>query len=324
MEVSNSYRDRILELYKKSRCGNKEAYHELEGLVSSTLHPSPEDELVAKGYLGDLLLICKSTLIPRNERRAKLLLSQLSHIDGGTLTCHHLQLLLAVYYEDCCIGMHTEAMELFQQSADQGHDIAMSTMAYFYDYGKGVRKDTKKAFGMYATSASRGYAVAQCNLGKCYDSGNGCEKSVSLAVEWYEKAANQGFGDALYNMGVFHQSGRVSGEANYEKSVYYFKLAAEQGDAAAQYNLAWCYHHGRGVGEDAQLAVHWCLLSAGSGDAMAAQFLGIAHEHGWGVEIDIVEAMRYYRQAVRDAEKQLEYAAQRVDALAADYKEAVS
>lgn len=324
MEESAAYRDRVSHLYLKSRCGNKEAYNELESLASPTFHQSREDALVAKGYLGDLLLICNSQLIPRDERRGKELLSELSHLDRGDLTCYHLQHLLGIYYQDCCSGMETESVELFQQAADQGHAMSISTLGYFYDYGTGVRKNKKTAFSLYATAANKGYPVAQCNVGKCYDSGQGCEEDSILAGEWFQKAAEQGYVDALFNMGIFHQIGRGC-EVNYVKAVQYFELAALQGDSSAQYNLAWCYHNGKGLSRDDGKAVEWCLLAARQGDCMAAMFLGIAYESGWSVEVNVVEAMRYFRQAEAGKDEQcVAYAAKQILELTDAYKEAVS
>jgi TPR repeat protein len=325
MEESAAYRDRIAQLYLKSRCGKKEAYFELEGLACSTLHPSPEDGLVAKGYLGDLLLICKSQLIPRNERRAKLLLSELLDIDRGTLTCRHLQHLLGVYYLDCCDGKESESVELFQQAADQGLAMSISTLGFCYDKGIGVRLNIKKAFSMYTLAAKKEYSVAQLNLAKCYDVGEGCEKDTAQAMEWFKKAADQGLATAVYSLGILYQYGSGD-EANDTEAIRYFELAAEQGYAAAQYALAWYYYHGSGVAKDDNKAVQLCVLSAKQGDANAAQFLGQAHEFGWGVDVNFVEAMRYYRQAISigGSTHDTSTSAAQVLALAEAYKEAVS
>ena len=118
------------------------------------------------------------------------------------------------------------------------------------------------------------------------------------------------------------------GDVNTIEAARCFKLAAEQGDSAAQYSLAWCYHNGTGVGRDDEKAVHLCFLSAKQGDALAAQFVGVSYENGWGVDVNIVEAMRYYRQALSSSEandpSNTDYAARRVVELIDAYKEAVS
>ena len=210
MEESESaaFRDRIAELYVKCRCGNKEAYAELESLAaSSSSHLSPEDTLVVKGYLGDLLLISKSQLIPYNESRGKALLSELSVLEGDTLTCKHLYHLLGVYHHDVC-NMMAESIALFQKAADQGHLMSISSLGFFNDYGIGVRANCKKAFSFYMSAAEKGYPIAQCNVGKCYDSGYGCDEDAIQAAMWFQRAAEHGYVDALFNLGVFYQTGR--------------------------------------------------------------------------------------------------------------------
>jgi TPR repeat protein len=191
-------------------------------MLVSSFHPSPEDDLVAKGYLGDLLLICKNNLIPRDETRAKLLLSELSHLDQQNVTCPHIQQLLGVYYQDCCDQID-EAIPMFQKASNQNHAMSTSTIGYFCDYGIGVKKNSTKAFALYQQAANQGYPVAQCNVGKCYDSGSGCGENPILAAEWFSKSAIQGYVDAQFNMGVFCQIGRgVS--ADYSMAANWFQL----------------------------------------------------------------------------------------------------
>jgi len=324
MEESSSYRDRVCELYKKCRCGNSEAYRELERLAKYSCHPSHEDGLVVNGYIGDLLLVCQSKQIPQDERRGKELLSGLGSLDPGSVTCPHLQHLLAVYYHDCCDDKEAETIELFRLASEQGHAMSTSTLGFFYDYGDGivVRKDSKKSFSLYMQAALAGYPVAECNVGKCYDSGHGVEEDAASALEWFLKAAEQGYVDALYNVGIFYRIGRGTDKIYKSAAAKYFRLASEQGDASAQYNYGWCFHTGFGVEADSKEAFKWMAAAAEQRDAMACQFLGMAYENGWGVQVNIVESVRYYRKAV-DIDPTLHFATTQLVLLAEAYKEEV-
>ena len=306
MEESESaaFRDRIAELYVKCRCEDHEAYAELESLAaSSSSHPSPEDTLVVKGYLGDLLLISKSRMIPYNESRGKALLSGFFDLDRSTLKCKHLQHLLAVYLHDCCTGMKEEAIELFWKAADQGHPHALSTLGFFCEHGEGVRKDFKKALSLYEAAAKIGSPVAQFNIGSSYQNGSCCEENLALAFEWYKKAASQGLAEAHWQVGVFYRFGRGTKE-NFPEAVKHFTHAANSGHPRALYRLAWCYQNGRGVSQDSALAVRLQLSAAELGDVDAAEFMGQAYESGlWGVKISIIEAMRNYRRAIKSNKK---------------------
>ena len=58
----------------------------------------------------------------------------------------------------------------------------------------------KSEFSKNQKQAKKGNAAAQFNLGICYEQGRGVEKDTKKAFEWYKKSAEQGFADAQYNL----------------------------------------------------------------------------------------------------------------------------
>ena len=138
MTETAAYRDRAADLYVKCRCDDIEAFALLKNLALSSSHPSFEDELVFKGYLGDALLSCQTCLIPFDESRGKELLSLLLELNKSELVCSHLRYLLAVYHHHCT-GNMDEEVELFQLAANDNM-IATLVLGYCYDTGHGVRK----------------------------------------------------------------------------------------------------------------------------------------------------------------------------------------
>ena len=69
---------------------------------------------------------------------------------------------------------------------------AMNNLGYCFRFGRGVRKNEKKAFGCFRAAARRGCAGAQYNLGLCYASGSGVAQNEEQALEWLRRAAQAG------------------------------------------------------------------------------------------------------------------------------------
>ena len=297
---SAPYRNNLLKLHIRSRCEDKVAYDELERLAEapSSSHPTPEDALVARGYLGLLVTLSDfNTVINFNEKRGHSLLSELSVLDQHSLTCSHLQLLLGVYYDDCCDGKEKEAIELYQKSANNDHVLSMLRLGYCFNFGNFLRQNYDKSFSLFMKAAEMEYPLAQFNLGIYYTKGRGCEKNLDAAFKWYRRAADHGYTEAAFVVGTLYYLGRGVSQ-DFEIAVQHFKLAADKGFCWAQHRLGLCYRSGEGVPKDWQQAARLMMSAVQGGIPHAADYLGNAYEYGEGVDVNIVEAMRYYRKAV--------------------------
>lgn len=82
---------------------------------------------------------------------------------------------------------------------------------------------------------------------------------------------------------------------------------AEAGDANAQFDVAIHYQLGRGVPQDYDTAMKWCLRAAEQGHARAQFNIGSFHFHGLCVQADPKEAMRWYELAARNGDPELLY-----------------
>jgi TPR repeat protein len=78
-------------------------------------------------------------------------------------------------------------------------------LGYCYQYGKGVKKDLKKAIVYYKISAKENNSESQFSLGKCYQNGEGVKKNKKKTLKWFKKAAKQGHIDAQYNLAMFYE-----------------------------------------------------------------------------------------------------------------------
>lgn len=86
-----------------------------------------------------------------------------------------------------------KALETFIRTGDPE---SMFDLAWMYDDGRIVEKDSVRAAKWYRHAAERGLAPAQREYGLCLESGNGVEANMAEAVNWYRLAAAQGDGYA--------------------------------------------------------------------------------------------------------------------------------
>ncbi|EXX78943.1 hypothetical protein RirG_010370 [Rhizophagus irregularis DAOM 197198w] len=71
--------------------------------------------------------------------------------------------------------------------------MGLMMLGYCYEKGIGTKVDKQKAIELYQESANLGNEVAQNNLGVMYKNGDGIAKDIDKAIYWYEKSAKQGY-----------------------------------------------------------------------------------------------------------------------------------
>lgn len=162
-----------------------------------------------------------------------------------------------------------------------------------------------KAFEWTERAANEGHADAQYRLGECYEKGYPGKKiDLFKAKEWYEKSAMNGNKEAQYRLGTFYVEGRGV-RKDFDTGFAWVKRAAENGHAKAQYDIGQCYALGApGVPKDMTLALECWYKSASQNCTYAQYDLGRCYETGNGVPQDIAQAIRWYRRAAQQKDKQ--------------------
>src|SRR5918992_5533265 len=122
-------------------------------------------------------------------------------------------------------GDYVQAMKLFRQLAEKGHQWAQRRMGLMYAEGKGVPQDFEEAVKWYRLAAAQGYAPAEYSLGVAYEKGQGVPQDYREAVKWYRIAAAQGNELAQVNLGVMYSNGRGVGQ-DFARAHMWFDLAA--------------------------------------------------------------------------------------------------
>lgn len=130
----------------------------------------------------------------------------------------------ALTYQETDANTFSTGIIYLERAAEQGHVLAMHTLAFFFRPGKVPGKTATDAFNWYRRAAEAGLAGSQNNLGDMYETGEGVSKSFGDAIHWYTRSAMQG-------------------------------------EPTAYLSLAECYTKGIGVGRDVVEAYRWWLLA---------------------------------------------------------------
>lgn len=91
-------------------------------------------------------------------------------------------------------GEKKEAIEWVEKAANQGYDLAQSSMSTFYENGKYVERDLDKAIEWGEKAATQGNKDIQYQVAKLYtyDGNDGKMSNPERARYWLDKAAKQG------------------------------------------------------------------------------------------------------------------------------------
>jgi TPR repeat protein len=193
-------------------------------------------------------------------------------------------------------GDYVQAIKLFRQLAEQGHQWAQRRLGLMYAEGKGVPQDYQEAVKWYRMAAAQGNVPAQYSLGLAYEKGEGAPQNYQEAVKWYRIAAAREDEWAQARLGSLYAEGKGVPQ-DYQEAVKWYRLAAAQGYAPAQSGLAAAYEKGQGVPQDYREAVKWYRIAAAQGDQFAQIRLGIMYSNGTGVRQDLVRAYMWFSLA---------------------------
>ena len=172
----------------------------------------------------------------------------------------------------------SEALNLFEKSAEQGDAKASFYAAEMYFNGEGCRRDAQKALRTLEISFDRGYHYAAYRLGSIYAFGEGgVDPDPSQAAVWLGKGAETGLAEAQYALGAMYLAG--SGvEKNTDRAVELISKAAEVEYLPALFGLGRLYCEGVGVEKDLEKAKECFRRAADHGYELAVQALSELEE----------------------------------------------
>ncbi len=241
--------------------------------------------------------------------------------------------------EDCKIYPEDfRRFDCYKEKGNEGDIVAQSWVAYYYNVGKIVPKDQKKATMLYLNAAKAGDvysqrelginylqfknyeeafywlekaansndAIAQREVANLYDRGQSVKKDLSKAFEYYKKAAFQGDTLAENQLGYYYQYG-YGVEKDFNKAKYWYEKTMKKGDAYGISQIAYLYANGYGVERDYKKAYDLFSKAAQKDDKYSMSWLGYLYEKGFGVKKDLEKAKVWYIKAGDDYSKKRFY-----------------
>lgn len=168
-----------------------------------------------------------------------------------------------------------------------------------YYFGRGVRRNEKKAYKYFLDAARFKNEYAESYLGLFYEKGIGISRNYEIAYQWYYKAANKGNPFAQYSLGVLFSEGNGV-VRDHSRAFIWFQKSAENDYVAAYYQLARAYYSGLGVEVDLEKAFKWHQKAA-ENDFPASQYaLSLMYKNGEGCEPNVINAYYWVEKAAEN------------------------
>ncbi|MEI7910026.1 MAG: tetratricopeptide repeat protein [Verrucomicrobiota bacterium] len=172
-------------------------------------------------------------------------------------------------------GRHAKAIELAKPLAEKGNADALYLMGYGYETGQGLEASRELALENYRKAAATGHKDSIYRLSFILLASED-ETERSQAREALEKASKDDPAVAGRILGEAYLRGRLSKEADFDKTVFWWNQAATAGDVPSLLLLARLYEGQFGFADkkDAKTALGFYSKAAGLGDAPSMVALG--------------------------------------------------
>lgn len=129
------------------------------------------------------------------------------------------------------------AAACYEKAAQQDYPTALSRLSAMFRLGKGVRKNTQRAFQCALRAAELGSPSAMYDVAVHYRNGIGVDQSNAEAVTWYRKSAEAGCADAQSALGYAYFMGILDLKCDMVQAECLLRQAAAQNFPTALSNL---------------------------------------------------------------------------------------
>ncbi len=136
------------------------------------------------------------------------------------------------FYTDTEVFDRLESYTNLYNASLSGKAEDLYNLAQFLDN----ETDYYQVFLLYEKASQQNYVPAVSSLAYCYEIGSGVKQDVNKAFDLYSKAAELGSNEALYALGYFYWTGML-GKRDKDKAVSFFEKAAENGNSEAEMYL---------------------------------------------------------------------------------------
>ena len=198
--------------------------------------PQQNSKLEAQLEFRNVLRELGADAVIKKDLKSKNILSSMQGKDISTLTGDQLEELARAYFHGSD-GYHQDenrAYELWSLGAEKGSEGAAYSQAVCLREGKGVAKDSERAFALLKDLAEkRNYMIAHFALGVMYSAGEGITANDEKAFQHFLHAAKLGVVPACYYVANCYASGKgvMQSDAN---ALKFYEAGALVGDPASK------------------------------------------------------------------------------------------
>lgn len=148
---------------------------------------------------------------------------------------------------------YSKGIEWLKKAADRGNTEAMRSIAYCYQTGLGVKRDSVQQISWTKKAADYGDPISMVTIGYYHELGWGLPKDDQKAKELYLKAIDKGSSEASMYLALFERE-----KGNITNFLHYLEKSANGGYVPAQFELGDMYEKGlHGVKKDLDEATRW-------------------------------------------------------------------
>jgi len=193
--------------------------------------------------------------IPRDPRQALQYFLQAAE-SGNAVAMAFLGKIYLEGNEEVAASNET-ALKYFKKASALNNPVGQSGLGLMYLFGKGVEKDTKKAYEYFSKAAEQSWVDGQLWLGNMYYNGWEVPKDYKMASKYYNLASQSGHVLAFYNLADMHATG-TGVLRSCPTAVEFFKNVAERGKWG---NLLMEAHHQYKLGLYDEALLKYLLLA---------------------------------------------------------------
>ena len=138
-----------------------------------------------------------------------------------------------------------KAADWYGKAAAQGHESALSNLAFAYHDGLYTRVDNTRACYYARKLGTDSFADGLLVKGDCYARGlGGTPIDLAQAATAYENSSARGNARVEATLGYFYENGLGNKNRNSETALKHYRAAADRGDALGLHNLGSAYNSG--------------------------------------------------------------------------------
>ena len=191
-----------------------------------------------------------------------------------------------------------EALAILQRAANAGDPYSQTMIAWAYEIGKVLPRDTERAIFWYQEAAIQGHAEAYSSLGLMYYYGReDLPVDYALAAGYYEAGMELNDPESFSFLGYMYQQGQGVPQSD-SRAAELYRRAADLGDGYGMAQYGWLLREGRGVPVDEFAARRYYQMALDEGYEGAYDDMGHMLHRGLGGPVDLDEALRYYILAI--------------------------